>query len=142
MTPKQQKNLDDLNRHLAELYRLYPNLVTTVVNEALLKAKRLRYRLTVPEDAERVEFVQDRGPIVEFTGRKLFGKERAGHCAELWTTLSGKWIVLASGPNSNRAWIFEGDDCEPMRVLEIMGYNVPSVQIAKGMGWDKHIEIA
>ncbi len=141
MTPKQQQNLTELNLRLADLYGRDQSLASSVVNEALSKAKRLRNRLTVPKNAERAEFVQDFGPTVEFTGRKMFGKDSNDHILELWITLSGEWIVFSSWPDGSRVWTFEGKEREPRRVLEVMGYSIAAKKLAKGMGWDKHLEV-
>lgn len=141
MTPKQQQNLADLNARLIELYALDASMASTVVNEALVKAKRLHNRLTVPEDAERVEYAQDNGPTVEFTGRKLFGKENDGYLTELWTTLSGDWVLLRSTPHGHRAYIFTGEERTSQMVAIATGYAEWTSKLFKGMGWGKHLEV-
>lgn len=141
MTPKHQNMLDNMVRKITALYEADANMAIRVIDTATLTAKRLHGRLTVPEDAERVEFLQERGPTVEFTGRKMFGKERDGKVLELWTTLSGDWVLFSAWEGGSRVWTFEGDERTSQRVLEVTGYEDWIRPLVKGMGWDKHLEV-
>ena len=141
MTLKHQTMLDYMLRKITALYEADANMAMRVIDTATKSAHRLHGRLTVPADAERVELVQDRGPTVEFTGRKLFGKERDGNILELWTTLSGDWVLFSAWAGGSRVWIFEDDERTPERVLQATGYEDWTRPLVKGMGWDRHLEV-
>lgn len=141
MKPEHKAKLDQMRADLDALYALDSSMAMQIVADAAAKAKRLRNRLTVPKDAERVEFVQDSGPIIEFTGRKLWSKEKGAYLTEFWSTLSGEWILLNSSPGGNRAFVFTGDERTPEMVMIATGYADWTKGLVKGMGWSKHLMV-
>lgn len=141
MTPKHKNMLDYMLSKITALYEADASMAMRVIDTATKSAHRLHGRLTVPEDAERVEYAQDNGPTVEFTGRKLFGKDGEGYLTEMWTTLSGDWVLLRSTPHGHRAYIFTGEERTSQMVAKATGYAEWTSKLFKGMGWDKHLEV-
>ena len=106
---------------------------------------------------ERVEFVQTRGPIVEFTGRLLLEHShdsRRGFRveSEVWETEAGAFVaVLSSSPLDGEGFedmrvsvIEPSDDVQAMRfaALDHFGWDQGMRRAATKAGWSLRMEVA
>ncbi len=121
----------------------YANIGNQQVMSALADCEATLKRIaarssTLPEEYERVEFKQTRGPTIEFTGRLLAQSEHntrrgVNMLMEVWETSGGAFIAMSSGlpiddnPNAFedlRVTVVEpSDDIQAMRFAVMDHFN-------------------
>jgi hypothetical protein len=137
------------------------NLPATLaqIADATRGFKRLAKRgAPLPEEFERVEFVQARGPTVEFTGRRLAetnwetnGARPLRIVQEVWETQGGALVAVSTsapvdgdGFEDARVLVVEAtDDVQAMR-FAVMGHfdwNDRARSMAKKLGWSLRVEV-
>jgi hypothetical protein len=150
MTPKQQQTFGYLQEKLEKLAEIGPNEFGAAVNQAISHASRLINRSCTPDDAERVEYIQTKGPTIEFTGRQIYEAEyqnpvsRDTFALELWRTLSGKLVAvdIASFADGNeRVTVHVRNADEEIALMDDLGWSANARNMAKKMKWILKVEV-
>lgn len=135
MKPRHQSALDAMNAALINLYALDPPSAMTLIANAAQSARRIKKRLTLSGELELVEFVQTKGPTVEFSGNLLYEQKNDHAETELWLTQAGDWVLLNTHNDNARAFMFSGDECKAEMVLIATNYAPFALDMAKKLGW-------
>jgi hypothetical protein len=151
MTPKQQQAFDYLREKLEKLIEVEPQVYGSAVKLFNDHTNRLINRASVPDDAERVEFVQSKGPTVEFTGHLLWQVEyqnpmtKDTFTLELWRTLSGKLVavdIVTFQDGQEKVTVHVRDAGEELALMDDLGWTPNARNMAKKMKWMLKVEVA
>ena len=135
MKSRHQSALDAMNAALNDLYALDPSTAMTLIANAAQSAKRIKKRLTLSGELEIVEFVQSKGPTIEFAGKLLYEQKNDHAETELWLTQAGDWVLLNTHNDHARAFTFSGDEFTAEMVLIATNYAPFALDMAKKLGW-------
>lgn len=129
----------------------------TAIADAERALKRIVKRDTpLPEEYERVEIEQDRGPVVEFNGRllaenKFTTHERLEMALEIWETQGGALVAVSAStlpgqPDSEDARVTvvpPQDDVQAMRfaVMQAFNWENRARTMARKLGWSLRTEV-
>lgn len=127
-----------------EALALDPNRANGAIGDALTAMRRVIKRAQCPVDMERVELVQTRGPVVEFTGHRLSRTEfpvRQGTdkaVLEIWQTETGAMVAVRDEPAGLSALVVPpGPDeaAQKMAVMEFFAWQNGARSMARKLGW-------
>ncbi len=113
----------------------------------------------LPDEFERIEVVQQRGPTIEFTGRKLAEQDWVTHgndpmvvAFEIWETQGGALVAITSTEPAERVGIEivkaivveRQDDALAMRlaVMDFFDWHDRARTMARKLGWDLRVDVA
>lgn len=131
----------------------------SVLADAERALKRcVRRAEALPEEWERVEIAQSKGPTLEFTGRLIGSQSFATHGREpmqvefeIWETRAGAMVAVRSTTPTDReglelvraAVIEPGEDQMPRRlaVMEHFDWSDRARTMAKKLGWSFRQEV-
>ncbi len=148
MTPKHQEKLREAVDTITKLYEVDPARAAGVIAKARQDAHAGLTRSKHAPNAEIIEIVQTRGPTLEFVGRELYSdsyeNERASYHLDLYTTLSGKLVVVWETHSDStgsfvRAKAFDGD--QTMDILDWLEWGEMARTMAKKMGWALKVSV-